>query len=87
VTRADLAAHLDAVTVGQAKIEQRDIGRGRRDPPVGLLGRRRLSHHLDARLSLEQLADPAAHDLVVVEQEDPRHPAIVVHHDRLPTPS
>ena len=45
------------------------FGRGRRDAPVGLLGGARLAHDLEVVLGLEQLAQAAAHDLVVVEEE------------------
>ena len=72
--RADLAAHLDAVAVGQPHVEHGDVGRGGRDAPVGLLGGAGLADDLDVVLGLEQLAEAAADDLVVVEEEHPdRH--------------
>ena len=68
--RADLAAHLDAVAVGQAHVEHGDVGLGRGDPCQGLLGRAGLADDLEVVLGLEQLAQAPPHDLVVVEQED-----------------
>ena len=74
VLRADLAAHLDPVAVGQADVEDGDVRARRGDPPVGLLGGARLADDLEVVLGLEQLAQAAAHDLVVVEEEHPhRH--------------
>ena len=69
----DLAADLDAVAVGQPDVEDGHIGPGRRDAPVGLLGRAGLADDREVVLGLEQLSQPAAHDLVVVEQEDVNH--------------
>ena len=69
VPGADLAADLDPVAVGQPDVEDGHVGRGGRDPPVGLLGRSGLADDLEVVLRLEQLAQPAADDLVIVEQE------------------
>ena len=66
---ADLPAHLDAVAVRQADVEDRDVGLGRRDASERL-GGARLADDLDVVLGLEQLADAPSDDLVVVEQED-----------------
>jgi signal transduction histidine kinase len=74
VTRADLAADLDAVAVGQADVEHGDVGLGRGDAAERLFGGAGIADHLEVALGLEQLTDAATHDLVVVEQEDPdRH--------------
>ena len=67
--RADLAAHLDAVAVGEADVEDGDVRARGRDPAVGLLGGSGLADDLEVVLGLEQFADAAAHDLVVVEEE------------------
>ena len=77
VLGADLAAHLDAVAVGQAHVEHGDVGlvAGMR---AGLLGGARLADHLEVVLGLEQLAQAAPDDLVVVEEEHPdRHRRIL----------
>ena len=68
--RADLAAHLDAVAVGQANVEHGDVRVRGGDASVGFLGGAGLADHLEVGLLLEQLAQAAAHDLVVVEEED-----------------
>ena len=66
---ADLAAHLDAVPVGQPHVDDRDVGLRRRDARQRLLGGPRLADDLDVVALLEELAHAAAHDLVIVEQE------------------
>ena len=71
VDGADVAAHVDARAVGQPAVEDRDIRAQRRDAAGGLLGRAGLAHDDDVSLALEELPDAAAHELVVVEQEDP----------------
>jgi hypothetical protein len=76
IDRAHVPAHLHPGAVGQALVEDGDVGTQRRDPPGGLLGRPRLSHHLDVALALEQVAGAASHQLVVVEQVDPDHRAL-----------
>ena len=65
----DLPADLDAVAVGQADVEDGDVGARRGDPAVGLLGGAGLADDLDVVLGLEELAEAPADDLVVVEQE------------------
>ena len=71
VARPDLAADVDAGAVGQPAVEDRDVGAQRRDAPDRLLRRAGLAHDLDVAVGLEQVAQPAADDLVVVEQEHP----------------
>ncbi len=76
VERAHLAADLDAVAVGQAHVDDRDVGLRRGDAGDALGGGAGLADDLDVVLRLEQLPDPAADDLVVVQQEHPnRHGA------------
>ena len=67
----DLAAHVDPGAVRQAAVEDRHVRAERRDPAGRLLGQARLADDHDVALALEELPDPAAHDLVVVEQEHP----------------
>ena len=69
MSRSDLAAHLDAVTVGQADVEHGDIGPGRRNARQRLVRRPGFAHDLQVAFSLEELLDAAADDLVVVQQE------------------
>ncbi len=69
VLRADLAADLDAVAVGQADVEDGDVRARGRDAPVRLLGGAGLADDLEVVLGLEQVAQAAADDLVVVEEE------------------
>ena len=70
IARTDLAAHLDAVAVGESDVEHRDVGTGRRDAAERRCRGVGLADHLDVVLGLEQLAHAAPNDLVVVEQED-----------------
>ena len=69
MARADLPAHLDAVTVREAHVEQCDVGTGRRDPVDRLLGGVGFADHLDVVFGFEELPDATAHDLVIVEEE------------------
>ena len=71
VDGADVAAHVDAGAVGQPAVEDRDMRTQRWDAPGRLLGGAGLAHDDDVSLALEELPDAAAHELVVVEQEDP----------------
>ena len=64
-----------AVAVGQPHVEDGDVGPGRRDPGERPLGGVGFADDLDVVLGVEQLPDPAADDLVVVEQEHADHVA------------
>ena len=66
---ADLSAHLDPAAVRQAHVEDGDVRVGHRDAVVGLLDASGLTHDLEIVLGVDELAKPAADDLVVVEQE------------------
>ena len=68
--RPDLATHLDAVAVREPHVEHRDVRMGRRDAAECFFGRPGLADDLEIGLLLEQLAQTAANDLVVVEEED-----------------
>ena len=70
---ADLAAHLDPVAVREAHDEDGDVGRGGRDPAVGLLGGAGLADDLDVALGLEELAHASADDFVIIEEEHANH--------------
>ena len=67
--RADVAADRDAVAVGQAHVEDGDVGAQGGDAGQRLGGGAGLADDLDVVLGLQQLGDAAADDLVVVEQE------------------
>src|SRR5690606_34073705 len=75
VARADVAADLDAVAVGQPHVAHRDVGARGGDAGQRFLGGARLADDLQVVLGLEELADPPADDLVVVEQEHSCHGA------------
>jgi hypothetical protein len=64
---ADVPA--DPVPVGEADVEDRDVGAQGRDPDQRLRDGARLADDRDIVLALEQVGDPAPDDLVVVEQE------------------
>jgi len=70
MARPDLAAHLHAVAaVAKAHVEHGDLRPGRRDASQRFVGGARLADDLEVVLALEELADPTAHDLVVVEEK------------------
>src|SRR3546814_568263 len=69
VRGAYVAAHLDSRAVTEPGIEHRDV-RGQLEDRLGrTLGGPGLADDDDVTLGLEQPAQPATHDLVVVEQE------------------
>ncbi len=68
--RADVAAGLDAVALLEPHVEHSDVWVERVHPCHGLVGSRRLADDLDVPLGFEEIADPSANDLVVVEEED-----------------
>src|SRR5262245_19382924 len=76
MSRSDLAAHLDPVTVGQTNVEHRDIGPGRRDARQRLGRSSGLPDDLQVAFCFQELLDAAPDDLVVVQQE---HPHCVAH--------
>lgn len=67
---SDLAAHFHALAVGQADVEDGDVGAQGGDPGQRLGGRARLAGYGDVVLRLEKPGDAAAHDLVIVEQKN-----------------
>ena len=67
---ANLPARRHAVALLQADVEHSDVGVEGGDAADGLVLRTRLADDHDVVLGLEQVAQPAAHDLVVVEEED-----------------
>jgi hypothetical protein len=75
MARPDLPADLNAVTVGEANVEKGNVGTRRGDPAECRRGRVGFADDFDVVFGLEQLAYAAPHDLVIVEQEDPRRPA------------
>jgi signal transduction histidine kinase len=68
---AQVAAERDAVAVGQAYVEHRDVGAQRRHPRHRLRDRPRLADDVDVVLEVQELRDAAAYDLVVVHEHDP----------------
>jgi hypothetical protein len=75
VTGPYLPAHLDPVAIGEAHVQHGHVRSGRRDPAQRLLGGAGLADDHEVILSLEQLPQPPAHDLVIVEEKHPRHSA------------
>ena len=69
---SDVSADLDAVTIGQPHVEHGDVRGRRRQELVGLLRGAGFTDDLQVVFGLEQLAYPATHDLVIVEEEHPR---------------
>src|SRR5690606_6058930 len=78
VRRTDLTADLHPVAVGQADVEDGDVGAGGRDAPQSLLGRAGFADDLHVVLRVQHVAQSAPDDLMVIEEEHPeRHAPIV----------
>jgi hypothetical protein len=71
MARSHVSAHLDAVAVGQADVEHRDVRPGGRDPGDRFLGRAGFADDLEIPGGLEELLQAAADDLVVVQEKNP----------------
>jgi hypothetical protein len=70
----DFPADLDAVAVREPHVEDGHVGDELADGPQSLLGRSGLAHDIHVVLGFEERAQPGAHQLVIVEEEDPnRH--------------
>ena len=65
--RPELAAHLDAVTVGQTHVEHGDVRSCRRDPGDRLGRGTCLARHDEVVLGLDHLPQATPDDLVIVE--------------------
>jgi hypothetical protein len=65
-----LARGGDAVEVGHPHIHQHDVGRPGADGRDGGPAVRRLAHHLDARITLQDRSQPRPHEVVVVDEHD-----------------
>jgi hypothetical protein len=66
-------AQIDAAAIGQAHVQHRDVGPGRRDAGLGLGDRTRLADDGQFGVAAEQVDEAAANDLMVVDQEDGDH--------------
>ena len=76
--RAHLPTDLHTVAVGEADVEDGDVGPDRADAADGLLRAVGLTDDLDVVLGLEEVAQSTADDVVVVHQEHAdRHRAIL----------
>src|SRR5690606_10393246 len=71
--RADVAAQVDAAAVREPDVQQRDIRRGGFDAAGRLAHGGCLADHLEIGLGTDQIRDPPADDLVVVDQEHADH--------------
>ncbi len=69
----DRAGRLDAVHAGHAHVHQHHVGVELAGAADGLHAVRRLAHDLDVRLGLQQRAQTAAHERVVVGDEQADH--------------
>src|SRR5690606_25146031 len=94
VRRADGAAQLDAVAVGEPHVEHDDIRPRHLDLREGAAHLARLADHLEVALGVDEVGDAAPHDLVVVDEEDADHgvllsgaPTGAVQRARVPPPS
>src|SRR5215213_5234630 len=70
---SDLPGCLDAVERRQAKIENGDVGAGSEGKLDGLLAVGSFRDDLPTRLRLQDRAQPGAHHVVIVCDQDPRH--------------
>lgn len=69
-SRAEFAADAHTVTIGETYVEDRDVWAQRRNSYQGVVGGVGLADDDDVGLGLQQGCDPAAYDLVVIEEED-----------------
>ena len=72
--RTDLAARLDARARGQPHVHDDDVGPLGVDDAQRLVRIARLADDLQAGHVLEKAAQPAAHQFVVVAEDDPHRP-------------
>ena len=70
INRANVAADVHPAAVWQPPVEDGDVGSECRDPAGRLDGGAGLADDADAVVGLEQLMEPTAHDLMIVEQVD-----------------
>ncbi len=78
---ADLAADGDAVAVGEADVEDGDVGFEGGDAGQGSGGRAGLPDDGDVGFGFEEITDTPADDLMIIKQEylDPRAVARLIH--------
>ena len=75
---AHVAAHLDAVAVGQPHVDDCDVGTSRRDAADRLFGRSCFAHDFDVVVLLEQIANAPAHHFVIVNEEHSNRHAVLL---------
>ena len=80
VGRSDLSADVDAVPVGQPDVEECNVWSCGRDPVQRVGGASRFAHDFEIWGGADELGKPTTDDLVVIEQEDPNHGAVVCRH-------
>ena len=68
--RFDLARGFDAVHRVHDQVHQHHVGQYIGRAADGITAVRRLTHNLHVRLRLQEVADAAAHDMVVIGDED-----------------
>src|SRR5699024_2413083 len=94
VVRTDVPAHLHTRPAGKAHVEDGHVRQDHGDTRERLLSGTRLTHHGHVVLDLQESRHTAAHDLVIVHEEDPdlfpgalavaRHRLIPIPHTRAP---
>ena len=67
---SQLAAQLDTAAVGEANVENSDIWSRGRDALVGLLNGASFTDDFEIVLGLEQIANSATNDFVVIDEKD-----------------
>jgi hypothetical protein len=70
MARSHVSAHFDAIAVGEADVEHRDVRPGGRDPGDRFLGGAGFADDLEIPGGFEELPQTAADDLVVVEEKN-----------------
>src|SRR5699024_229245 len=71
VVRTDVPAHLHTRPAGKAHVEDGHVRQDHGDTRERLLSGTRLTHHGHVVLDLQESRHTAAHDLVIVHEEDP----------------
>lgn len=73
--RGDAPGRLDAVHDGHLDVDESDVGQPLLGEREALLAVGGLGHHLDVVLEVEQRAEAAADERLVIDQQDPDHEA------------
>ena len=67
---SNISAYLDAAAITESDVEHRHVGRTRFYRSKGTFGRPVFANNLNICFGIQDIGNPASHDLVIVEKED-----------------